>query len=75
MLKLRHKMLTFFVNRVILELIKKNIGGENVMDQIMEMLGKIDFEKIIATVTDIVKKIEESGIIDKIVEFVKGLIG
>lgn len=68
-------MLTFFVNRAILELIKKNIGGENVMDQIMEMLGKIDFEKIIATVTDIVKKIEESGIIDKIVEFVKGLIG
>ena len=45
------------------------------MDQIMEVLGKIDFEKIIATVTDLVKKIEESGIIDKIVDFVKGLIG
>ena len=45
------------------------------MDQIMELLGKIDFEKIIATVTDLVKKIEESGIIDKVVDFVKGLIG
>lgn len=45
------------------------------MDQIMEFFGNIDFEAIIATVTDIVKKIEESGIIDKIVDFVKGLIG
>ncbi len=45
------------------------------MDQIMEFLGNIDFEKIIATITDVVKKIQESGIIDKIVEFVKGLVG
>lgn len=60
---------------VFLTYIKKDNQEVKIMDQIMEVLGKIDFEKIIATITDIVKKIEESGIIDKIVEFVKGLIG
>lgn len=44
------------------------------MDQIMEMLGNIDFEAIMKTVQDIVAKIQESGILDKIVEAAKGLV-
>ncbi len=44
------------------------------MDQIMELLGKIDFEAIIATVKDVVTKIQESGIIDKVIAAVKELI-
>ena len=45
------------------------------MEAITELLGNINFEEIIETVKGIVAKIQESGIIDKIVEFVKGLIG
>ena len=44
------------------------------MDQIMEMLGQIDWEEVIATVKDIVAKIEESGIIDKAIAAVKDLV-
>ena len=45
------------------------------MDQIMEMIKKIDWEQVIATVKDIIAKIEESGIIDKAIAAVKDLIG
>ncbi len=45
------------------------------MDQIMEILGKIDFEKIIEVVKKVIEWVKESGIIEKVVEFVKGLIG
>ena len=44
------------------------------MDQIMEMLGNINWEEVIATVKDIVAKIEESGIIDKAIAAVKDLV-
>ena len=44
------------------------------MDQIMEMLGQINWEEVIATVKDIIAKIEESGIIDKVIAAVKDLI-
>lgn len=44
------------------------------MDQIMEILGKIDFEKILKTLQDIVTKIQESGIIDKVVAAIGNLI-
>lgn len=67
--------MTFFVKHVMFSIHIKDIQEVKIMDQIMEFFGNIDFEAIIATVTDIVKKIEESGIIDKIVDFVKGLIG
>ncbi len=43
------------------------------MDQIMEMLQSIDWEQVINTIKDIVAKIEESGIIDKIVTAVTDL--
>lgn len=43
------------------------------MDQIMEMLGEINWEEIINTIKDIVAKIEESGIIDKVVAAVEDL--
>lgn len=45
------------------------------MDQIMEMLKSIDWEEVIATVKEIVAKIQESGIVDKVVAAVKDLIG
>ncbi len=45
------------------------------MDQIMEMLKEINWEEVIATVKEIVTKIQESGIVDKIVAAVKDLIG
>ena len=41
------------------------------MDQIIEMIKGIDWEQVIATVKDIVAKIEESGIIDKAIAAVK----
>jgi hypothetical protein len=44
------------------------------MDQIIEMIKGIDWEQVIATVKDIVAKIEESGIIDKAIAAVKDLI-
>lgn len=44
------------------------------MDQIMEMLQNIDWEEVIATVKDVVTKIQESGIIDKVIAFVKDLV-
>ena len=44
------------------------------MDQIMEMLGNINWEEVIATVKDVVAKIQESGIIDKVIAAVKDLI-
>ncbi len=44
------------------------------MDQIMEVLGKIDFEKIIEVVKKVVAWVQESGIIEKVVDAVKGLI-
>lgn len=50
-------------------------GGETIMDQIMEMLKNIDWEQVIATVKDIIAKIEASGIIDKAIAAVKDLIG
>ena len=43
------------------------------MDQIMEMLGQIDWEEVINTVKDIVAKIQESGIIDKAIAAVTDL--
>ena len=45
------------------------------MDQIMEMIKNIDWEQVIATVKDIIAKIEESDIIDKAIAAVKDLIG
>ncbi len=44
------------------------------MDQIMEMLKEINWEEVIATVKEIVAKIQESGIIDKIVAAAQDLI-
>lgn len=44
------------------------------MDAIMEVIGKIDIEKIISVVKEVVAWIEKSGIIDKVIEAVKGLI-
>ena len=44
------------------------------MDQIMEMLKEINWEEVIATVKDIVAKIQESGIVDKAIAAVKDLI-
>ena len=44
------------------------------MDAIMEVIGKIDFEKIISVVKEVIAWIEKSGIVDKIIEAVKGLI-
>lgn len=44
------------------------------MDAIMEVIGKIDIEKIISVVKEVVAWIEKSGIIDKVIEVVKGLI-
>lgn len=43
------------------------------MEKITELLGNIDFEQIIETVKGLVAKLQESGILDKIVDFVKGL--
>lgn len=45
------------------------------MDQIMEVISKIDIEKIIDVVKKVVAWVQESGIIEKVVDFVKGLIG
>ncbi len=39
-----------------------------VLEKVIEMVKKIDFDAIIKTIKD-------SGIIDKIVELVKGLVG
>lgn len=44
------------------------------MDAIMEVLGKIDIEKIIEVVKKVVAWVQESGIIDKVIEVVKDLI-
>lgn len=44
------------------------------MDAIMEVIGKIDFEQIIDIVKKVVAWVQESGIIEKIVDVVKGLI-
>ncbi len=44
------------------------------MDQIMDMLSKIDFEKIIEVVKKVVAWVQESGIIEKIVDVVKDLV-
>lgn len=44
------------------------------MDQIMEMLKEINWEEVIATVKEIVAKIQESGIVDKVVAAVKDLV-
>ena len=45
------------------------------MDQIMEMIKNIDWEQVIATVKEIIAKIEESGIIANAIAAVKDLIG
>lgn len=44
------------------------------MDAIMEVLGKIDIEKIIEVVKKVVAWVQESGIIEKVIDVVKGLI-
>ncbi|MBQ5824035.1 MAG: hypothetical protein IIW48_04435 [Clostridia bacterium] len=44
------------------------------MDQIMEMLKEIDWEAVIATVKEIVTKIQDSGIVDQVVAAVKDLV-
>ena len=44
------------------------------MDAIMDVLGKIDIEKIIDVVKKVVAWVHESGIIEKVVDAVKGLI-
>ncbi len=44
------------------------------MDAIMDVIGKIDFEQIIDIVKKVVAWVQESGIIEKVVDVVKGLI-
>lgn len=44
------------------------------MDAIMEVIGKIDFEQIIDVVKKVVAWVQESGIIEKVIDVVKGLI-
>lgn len=44
------------------------------MDQIMGLFENLDFEAIINTVKDLFGKLQESGILDKIVEGLKGLV-